>query len=27
MGKERYILRAPAEAEIFEMADFVLKKQ
>ena len=27
MGKERYILRAPAEAEIFEMADFVLKRQ
>ena len=26
MGKERYILRAPDEAEIFAMADFVLKK-
>jgi hypothetical protein len=27
MGKERYILRAPAEAEIFEMADYILKKR
>jgi predicted ATP-grasp superfamily ATP-dependent carboligase len=26
MGRERYILRAPAEAEIFEMAEFILKK-
>ncbi len=26
MGKERYILRAPAEAEILEMADFILKR-
>ena len=27
MGNERYILRAPTEAEIFEMADYILKKQ
>ena len=27
MGKERYILRAPTEAEIFEMADYILKKR
>jgi len=27
MGNERYILRAPTEAEIFEMADYVLKKR
>jgi len=26
MGDERYILRAPTEAEILEMADFVLKE-
>ena len=26
MGNERYILRAPSEAEIFEMADYILKK-
>jgi len=27
MGTERYILRSPKEADIFDMADFVLKKQ
>ena len=27
MGNERYIFRAPNEAEIFDMADFVLKKR
>ena len=27
MGNERFILRAPTEAEIFEMADYILKKQ
>ncbi len=27
MGNERYILRAPTEAEIFEMADYILKKR
>jgi hypothetical protein len=27
MGKERYILRAPGEAEILEMADYILKKK
>ncbi|UCD80554.1 MAG: ATP-grasp domain-containing protein [Desulfobacterales bacterium] len=27
MGNERYIFRAPTEAEIFDIADFVLKKK
>jgi len=27
MGNERYIFRAPTDAEIFEIADFVLKKR
>jgi hypothetical protein len=27
MGNERYILRAPTEAEIFEMADYILEKR
>jgi len=27
MGIERYIFRAPNEADIFAMAEFVLKKQ
>ena len=27
MGNERYIFRAPTEAEIFDIADFVLKKR
>jgi len=27
MGTERYIFRSPNETEIFDIADFVLKKQ